>query len=145
VLVLSKGLVPSPASLPSEYVSRRVNARAVAALGGPFHAGEAVESGAHAVLASGDDDFRGQLADVLERAGIDVLRTRDLVGVELAGCAKNAAALAARSSPSSSAWGSGAARVARHSPAPRGWATCWPPRWLRTAATGARASCWSRA
>jgi glycerol-3-phosphate dehydrogenase len=86
-----------------------VNARAVAALGGPFHAGEAVESGAAAVLASEDDDFRKQLGDALERAGIDVIRTRDVVGVELAGCAKNAAALAASAAATSGMNAAGAA------------------------------------
>src|SRR3954447_17078573 len=52
VLVLSKGLVPPIGTLPSEYVQARVNARAVACLGGPFHSGEAVARGASAVLAS---------------------------------------------------------------------------------------------
>src|SRR3954462_7830671 len=52
VLVLSKGLVPSLGALPSHYVGERVNARAVACLGGPFPSGEAVASGASAVLAS---------------------------------------------------------------------------------------------
>ena len=58
----------------------RVNARAIAALGGPFHAGEAVAAGASAVLATEDDDFAGQLGDALARAGIDVERSRDVVG-----------------------------------------------------------------
>jgi glycerol-3-phosphate dehydrogenase (NAD(P)+) len=94
VLVLSKGLVPPLGTLPSRYVQERVKARAVACLGGPFHSGEAVAEGASAVLATTDRDFRRQLGDALERAGIDVERTDDVVGVELAGAAKNAAALA---------------------------------------------------
>src|SRR3954453_14118132 len=109
VLVLSKGLVPPFGTLPSEYVQARVNARAVACLGGPFHSGEAVAHGASAVLATKDDDFRKQLGDALERAGIDVERTRDVVGVELAGAAKNAAALAASAAASSGMNAAGAA------------------------------------
>src|SRR4051795_2837099 len=115
VLVLSKGLVPPIGTLPSEYVQARVNARAVACLGGPFHSGEAVAHGASAVLATRDDDFRKQLGDALERAGIDVERSRDVVGVELAGAAKNAAALAASAAASSgmNAAGAAGARVFR--------------------------------
>jgi glycerol-3-phosphate dehydrogenase (NAD(P)+) len=111
VLVLSKGLVPSQGALPSRYVQERVKARAVACLGGPFHSGEAVASGASAVLASTDRDFRRQLGDALERAGIDVERTDDVVGVELAGAAKNAAALAASAAATSGMNAAGAAGV----------------------------------
>jgi glycerol-3-phosphate dehydrogenase len=115
VLVLSKGLVPPLGSLPSQYVAERVNGRALASLGGPFHSGEAVERGAAAVLASRDRDFSRQLGDALERAGIDVERTDDVVGVELAGAAKNAAALAASVAATSgmNAAGAAAGRVFR--------------------------------
>jgi glycerol-3-phosphate dehydrogenase (NAD(P)+) len=109
VLVLSKGLVPPLGALPSSYVQERVNARAVACLGGPFHSGEAVASGASAVLATTDRDFRRQLGDALQRAGIDVERTDDVVGVELAGAAKNAAALAAAAAATSGMNAAGAA------------------------------------
>jgi 1-acyl-sn-glycerol-3-phosphate acyltransferase len=109
VLVLSKGLVPSRGTLPSRYVQERVKARAIACLGGPFHSGEAVARGASAVLASTDRDFRRQLGDALTRAGIDVERTDDVVGVELAGAAKNAAALAASAAATSGMNAAGAA------------------------------------
>jgi 1-acyl-sn-glycerol-3-phosphate acyltransferase len=109
VLVLSKGLVPSQGTLPSDYVQERVKARAVACLGGPFHSGEAVATGASAVLASTDRDFRRQLGDALGRAGIDVERTDDVVGVEIAGAAKNAAALAASAAATSGLNAAGAA------------------------------------
>jgi glycerol-3-phosphate dehydrogenase (NAD(P)+) len=95
VLVLSKGLVAPLATRPTEYVAARLSARAVASLGGPAHAAEAVERGAAVVLATEDDDLRPQLAEVLERAGLEVERTDDVVGAELGGCAKNAATLAA--------------------------------------------------
>lgn len=95
VLVLSKGLVPPLGTLPSEYVGQRVRTRAIACLGGPAHAAEAVLHGASVVLATNDDALRRQLGDTLDQAGIEVERSDDLVGTELAGCAKNVAALAA--------------------------------------------------
>jgi 1-acyl-sn-glycerol-3-phosphate acyltransferase len=95
VLVVSKGLVPPLGTLPSAYAAERVQARTVAALAGPSHAADAVEHGASVVLATSDDAFAHELASVLASAGFDVETTRDVAGVELAGCAKNAAVLAA--------------------------------------------------
>jgi glycerol-3-phosphate dehydrogenase len=95
LLVLSKGLVPPLGTLPSAFASERVNARAVAVLGGPAHAAEVLEHGASVVLASLDGGFGRQLSDTLSAAGLDVSITNDVTGVELAGCAKNAAVLAA--------------------------------------------------
>jgi glycerol-3-phosphate dehydrogenase (NAD(P)+) len=95
LLVLSKGLVPPLGTLPSAFASERCAARAVAVLGGPAHAAEVLEHGASVVLASLDRGFAQQLADTLGAAGLDVSITTDVTGVEMAGCAKNAAALAA--------------------------------------------------
>jgi glycerol-3-phosphate dehydrogenase len=95
MLVLSKGLVPPLGTLPSAFAAERCRARAVAVLGGPSHSAEVLEHGASVVLASLDGAFRRQLADTLGSAGLDVSLTSDVTGVELAGCAKNAAALAA--------------------------------------------------
>jgi len=95
VLVVSKGLVPPLGTLPSAYAAERVQARTVAALAGPSHAADALEHGASVVLATLDDAFGQELALVLASAGFDVQTTRDVAGVELAGCAKNAAVLAA--------------------------------------------------
>ena len=47
------------------------------------------------VLGSTDRDLRAQLGEVFDRAGLVCERTDDVVGVEMAGVAKNAAALAA--------------------------------------------------
>jgi glycerol-3-phosphate dehydrogenase len=47
------------------------------------------------VLATPDEALRRQLGDTLEQSGLEVERSADLVGTELAGCAKNVAALAA--------------------------------------------------
>jgi 1-acyl-sn-glycerol-3-phosphate acyltransferase len=95
VLVLSKGLVPPLGTLPSAFAAERVRARAVGVLGGPAHAAEVLTHGASIVIASVDSAFSRQLAESLAAAGLDVTRTSDVTGVELAGCAKNAAALAA--------------------------------------------------
>lgn len=95
VLLLTKGLVAPFGQLPSEYVGERIRARAVASLGGPAHAREAVSGSAALVLGSGDADLRDQLGEVFDRAGLVCERSGDVTGVEMAGAAKNAAALAA--------------------------------------------------
>jgi len=95
VLLLSKGLVAPMGSLPSDYVGERVGARAIASLGGPAHAKEAVSGTAALVLASDNENIRRQLGEVFDEAGLLCERTDDVVGVEMAGAAKNAAALAA--------------------------------------------------
>ena len=95
VLVLSKGLVPPLGTLPSAFVAERCAARAVAVLGGPAEAAEVLEHGASVVLASVDRGFARQLAEVLGTAGLDVSKSGDVTGVELAATAKNVAVLAA--------------------------------------------------
>jgi glycerol-3-phosphate dehydrogenase (NAD(P)+) len=95
VLVLSKGLVPPLGTLPSAFASERCPSRAIAVLGGPAHAANVLENGASVMLASLDRGFAHQLSDALEAAGLDVSLTGDVTGVELAGCAKNVAVLAA--------------------------------------------------
>jgi glycerol-3-phosphate dehydrogenase (NAD(P)+) len=98
VLLLTKGLIAPRGQLPAEYVNDRVRARAIACLGGPAHAREAVSGSAALVLGSGDADLRDQLGEVFDRAGLVCERTADVTGVEMAGAAKNAAALAAAAS-----------------------------------------------
>src|SRR5207248_8685032 len=95
VLVTSRGMVPPLGTLPSTFAAERSTSRAVAVLGGPAHAAEVLEHGASVVLASLDKGFARQLAEALAAAGLDVCTTNDVTGVELAGCAKNAAVLAA--------------------------------------------------
>jgi glycerol-3-phosphate dehydrogenase (NAD(P)+) len=95
VLLLTKGLIAPLGQLPAEYVGERIRARAVACLGGPAHAAEAVSGSAALVLGSGDADLRDQLGEVFDWAGLVCERSRDVTGVEMAGAAKNAAALAA--------------------------------------------------
>ena len=95
VLLLSKGLIAPLGQLPAEYVGERVRARAIACLGGPAHAREAVSGSAALVLGSADPDLRSQMGEVFDRAGLVCERSSDITGVEMAGAAKNAAALAA--------------------------------------------------
>ena len=72
VLVLSKGLVPPLGTLPSAFAAERCRARAVAVLGGPAHAAEALEHGASVVLASLDGGVRPPARRRARRAGLDV-------------------------------------------------------------------------
>jgi glycerol-3-phosphate dehydrogenase (NAD(P)+) len=95
LLVAAKGLVAPHGSTPSVFIAQRTGARAIAALGGPAHAADALDHGAALVVASADRGFARQLADLLNRAGLSAEKSSDTVGVELAGAAKNAAALAA--------------------------------------------------
>jgi len=95
VLVLSKGLVAPMGALPTDYVAARIDSRAVACLGGPAHSREAVSGTAALVLGSTNVDLRDQLGEVFDEAGLVCERSGDVVGVEMAGVAKNAAALAA--------------------------------------------------
>jgi 1-acyl-sn-glycerol-3-phosphate acyltransferase len=95
MLLLTKGLIAPLGQLPAEYVGERVRARAIACLGGPAHAREAVSGSAALVLGSADVNLRNQLGLVFDRAGLACERSADIAGVEMAGAAKNAAALAA--------------------------------------------------
>jgi glycerol-3-phosphate dehydrogenase (NAD(P)+) len=95
VIVSSKGLVPPLGSRPAAYVSERVTSWAIAALAGPAHAAAALEDGASLVVAATNRAFGRQITDALGAAGFDCVSTQDIIGVELAGTAKNAAALAA--------------------------------------------------
>jgi 1-acyl-sn-glycerol-3-phosphate acyltransferase len=95
ILLLTKGLIAPQGQLPAEYVGERVRARAIACLGGPAHAREAVSGSAALVLGSADAELRVQLGKVFDSAGLVCERSADVTGVEIAGAAKNAAALAA--------------------------------------------------
>jgi 1-acyl-sn-glycerol-3-phosphate acyltransferase len=95
LVTLSKGLVAPLGTLPSAFAAERIPARAVACVGGPAHAADCLERGASLVVGALDRSFGAQLVAALSQAGLDARATTDLIGVELAGVAKNAAALAA--------------------------------------------------
>jgi glycerol-3-phosphate dehydrogenase (NAD(P)+) len=95
VVSVAKGLVPPEGLAPTAVLSASFGARRVACVGGPAHAQEMVRSGAGLVAASSEEQLAKALAQVFTRAGVVCEQSADPVGVELAGAAKNAAALAA--------------------------------------------------
>ncbi len=95
VVSLAKGLVAPGGTPPTAALSASFGARRVACVGGPAHADEMVREGAGLVAASREEQLAKSLAAVFIRAGVVCEESNDPVGVELAGAAKNAAALAA--------------------------------------------------
>ena len=95
IVSVAKGLVPPAGQPPTVVLSERFGATRVACLGGPAHAREMVREGAALVAASVEEDLARSLAQIFTRAGVVCEQSNDPVGVELAGAAKNAAALAA--------------------------------------------------
>src|SRR5262249_28553041 len=91
----AKGLIPPEALAPTIYLERLCSGGHVACLGGPAHAREMVESGAGLVCASHSEGLAHRIAEAFQNAGTVCEVSNDPVGVELAGAAKNAAALAA--------------------------------------------------
>jgi glycerol-3-phosphate dehydrogenase (NAD(P)+) len=92
---LAKGLVPPEGTAPTVLLRARYGGHRVACVGGPAHAREMVSDGAALVAASEDEALAKAIATVFTRAGVVCEQSVDPVGVELAGAAKNAAALAA--------------------------------------------------
>ena len=95
VVSVAKGLVPPHGLPPSMVLGERIGPARVGCVGGPAHAQEMVRAGAGLVAASSDEQLARSLAQVFTRAGVVCEQSNDPVGVELAGAAKNAAALAA--------------------------------------------------
>jgi glycerol-3-phosphate dehydrogenase (NAD(P)+) len=95
VVSVAKGLVPPHGLPPTSVLSGAFGAERVACVGGPAHAREMVREGAALVAASRDRELARALAQVFTRAGVVCEESDDPLGVELAGAAKNAAALAA--------------------------------------------------
>jgi glycerol-3-phosphate dehydrogenase (NAD(P)+) len=95
VVSVAKGLVAPEGLPPTILLSERFGAHRVACVGGPAHAREMVHHGAALVAACSEEDLARSLAHVFTRAGVVCEQSNDPLGVELAGAAKNAAALAA--------------------------------------------------
>ncbi|HTU78217.1 MAG TPA: NAD(P)H-dependent glycerol-3-phosphate dehydrogenase [Solirubrobacteraceae bacterium] len=95
IVSVAKGLVPPHGTPPTRVLAERFGPERVACVGGPAHAQEMVHAGAALVAASADEDLARALAHVFTRAGVVCELSNDPIGVELAGAAKNAAALAA--------------------------------------------------
>ncbi|MHB8491717.1 MAG: NAD(P)H-dependent glycerol-3-phosphate dehydrogenase, partial [Solirubrobacteraceae bacterium] len=95
VISVAKGLTSGRGLPPTVVLSEVFGARRVACIGGPAHSQELVHAGAALVAASTDEQLALTLANLFTRAGVVCEQSNDPVGVELAGAAKNAAALAA--------------------------------------------------
>src|SRR3954453_13522633 len=95
IVSLAKGLVPPDGTPPTALLRAHYPRHRIAVVGGPAHAREMVSEGAALVAASTDEALAKALATFFIRAGVVCEQSADPVGVELAGAAKNAAALAA--------------------------------------------------
>jgi glycerol-3-phosphate dehydrogenase (NAD(P)+) len=95
VISVAKGIASASGLPPTLVLSARFGAHRIACVGGPAHAQEMVHAGAALVAASSDEQLARALAQMFTRAGVVCEQSNDPVGVELAGAAKNAAALAA--------------------------------------------------
>jgi glycerol-3-phosphate dehydrogenase (NAD(P)+) len=109
IVSVAKGLVPPDGRAPTAVLAAHFGAHRVACVGGPAHAQEMVRHGAGLVAASADEALARALAQVFTRAGVVCEQSNDPVGVELAGAAKNAAALAAGATEAQGANAAGAA------------------------------------
>ena len=94
VISLAKGLVPPDGRAPSAALRELFGDQRVAVIGGPAHAREMVTEGAGLVAASANEELARTIARTFIKAGVVCEESNDPVGVELAGAAKNAAALA---------------------------------------------------
>ncbi len=109
IVSVTKGLVAPDGRPPTTVLGAMFGAHRVACIGGPAHAQEMVRSGAGLVVACGDEELAHTLAQVFTRAGVVCEQSNDPTGVELAGAAKNAAALAAGATEAQGANAAGAA------------------------------------
>ena len=94
VVSLAKGLVGPDGRPPTVALEAAFGAERVACVGGPAHALEMVETGAGLVCASRSEVLAHRVADTFQRSGVVCEVSDDPVGVELAGVAKNVAAVA---------------------------------------------------
>jgi glycerol-3-phosphate dehydrogenase (NAD(P)+) len=94
IVSLAKGLVPPDGATPTALLDVAFGSERVACVGGPAHAREMVETGAGLVCASRSEALAHRVAEAFQRAGVVCEVSDDPVGVELAGVAKNAAAVA---------------------------------------------------
>src|SRR3954452_749790 len=91
---LAKGLVAPDGIPPTLALKSRYGPGSVACIGGPAHAREMIESGAGLVCASHSELLAHRISEVFRAGGVVCEVSSDPVGVELAGVAKNAAAVA---------------------------------------------------
>lgn len=109
VISLAKGLMPPDGVPPTAILTRLFGASRTGCVGGPAHAREMVSAGAGLVAASTSEALATAVAAVFVRAGVVCEQSDDPVGVEVAGVAKNAAALASGATVSQGLNAAGAA------------------------------------
>jgi glycerol-3-phosphate dehydrogenase (NAD(P)+) len=94
IVSLAKGLAGPEGIPPTVALEASFGGQRVACVGGPAHAREMVESGAGLVCASRSEALAHRVSETFQRSGVVCEVSDDPVGVELAGVAKNAAAVA---------------------------------------------------
>src|SRR5438270_1902336 len=94
IVSLVKGLVPPDGAPPSQLLRARFGPLRTGCIGGPAHAREMASAGAGLVAASESEHLAAAVARFFLDAGVVCEQSADPVGVELAGVAKDAAALA---------------------------------------------------
>lgn len=94
IVTLAKGLVAPLGRTPSDVLGAAFGRARIAVIGGPAHASELVREGGALVAASENGELAAGLARIFTRGGVICELSDDPTGVELAGAAKNAAALA---------------------------------------------------
>ncbi len=94
IVSMAKGLVPPYGTPPAVALEAVFGSERVACVGGPAHAREMVETGGGLVCASRSEVLAHGVAEAFQTAGVVCEVSDDPVGVELAGVAKNAAAVA---------------------------------------------------
>ena len=94
IVSLAKGLVPPDGTPPTIALEEAFGPARVACVGGPAHAREMVETGAGLVAASHSEVLAHGVAEAFQAGRVVCEVSDDPVGVELAGVAKNAAAVA---------------------------------------------------
>ena len=96
LILACKGFEPGSGLLPHEVVREVAPGRTVGVLSGPSFAAEvAAQQPTAVVLASADAGFAARMARALHDARLRVYSNGDLIGVEIAGAAKNVMAIAA--------------------------------------------------
>ena len=94
IVSMAKGLIPPDGTPPTVSLQRAFGPERTACVAGPAHAREMVESGAGLVCASRSEALAHRVAELFQRSGVVCEVSDDPVGAELAGVAKNAAAVA---------------------------------------------------
>jgi glycerol-3-phosphate dehydrogenase (NAD(P)+) len=92
---LSKGIEQRSLRFPTQVLQEVTGALHLLTLSGPSHAEEVARGMPTVVVSAGDESRAAALAELMSTPAFRVYHSTDLVGVELAGAAKNVVAIAA--------------------------------------------------